>query len=189
MRKLAALAAAAAFLFAAPVVMFILSVDFAQAQDAVAAVEPGPWDQFWVQVQAPLAAFALAVLGALGSVVSYYAKQLLGANASKAVTAVWQMGTDAAAGYMKTWLANHPDEVGKPLTLDSLPVKAATEFFKASFPKAVAAVEPTDHEIGSDILASFGRMLPGPFGMIAGVAGSTLLKPKTVAKRPAKASK
>ncbi len=146
---------------------------------AVAAVPADPWAKFWADIQGPLVVFVTAVLGLLGSIVAYYANKFLGASGSKAVTAMWQMGTDAAAGWLAHQLAGPlKDTAAQPLSVDHPAVQSAIGYMKDSFPKAIAAVKPSDNEIGRDIIAAVGaKFLPGPLGaIIGGVLGAGGLK-------------
>lgn len=106
---------------------------------------------------------------------------------SRFVADGYDIAAKAAAGWINTQLAVTPQDVvaitemspqGNPIHPLA---NAAVDYMKQSFPEAIAKVEKAtgkklgNGEIASDIFGALGKFLPGPFGAIAGVAG-TLLK-------------
>jgi hypothetical protein len=155
MHKLAAFAAvatiAAAYVTIAPLV---IAPEFAFAQE-VAVVPASPWAEFWAALQAPLLAFATAVLSALGLIVSYYAKCFLGERAALAVNTTYQMAVDQAAG----WLAAKLGQGSAGMAVDpASPVVAeAIRYVRESYPE-VNAIEPVGTILAKDVIAAFGRL-------------------------------
>lgn len=146
MRKLAAWAA---MIVVALLLVPVIAV-MAFAQDAVVITPASPWDDFWRQIQAPLAAFAMAVLTAFGTVVTFYARRWFGDGAALAANQSYKIAMEAAAG----WLA------AKLLTgreMDDALLSEATDYITGSYPE-VSKIEPNLFTVGEDILAAFGRL-------------------------------
>jgi hypothetical protein len=83
------------------------------AQEAIVVTDPSPWADFWAALQAPLAVFVMAVLGLLGSTVSYYARKIGGVQAEKIANGAYQILLDQAAG----WVRGERKE-GEEVTID-----------------------------------------------------------------------
>lgn len=117
---------------------------------------------FTVYLQPVLISIALASIPVLGGVITTYAAKHLGAGTSQVVTNVWNEAAAMAAG----WLNAHRTSTGA-LTVTHPDVQAAVDYFKKSFPDAIARVQPTgDSEIANDILGQFGKMFGG---LVSGV--------------------
>lgn len=126
----------------------------------VSPADAGPWNQFWLQLQPALLTFALAVLGALGTVVTYFASKLGSAQATKAITSVYMTGVEAAAGWLQHKLAESGDPAAKSVSVDSPEVASAIAYFRTSFP--ADKVQPPDSELARDIVAIFAKAIRKP---------------------------
>jgi hypothetical protein len=154
------------------------------------------WQTLWAQIQAPLIALAMAVVSALGVVITTQVKSFLGERAAQAVNAVYQQMADAGAG----WLIAQLHSVAEPVVV-SVPssspvgsasavptgkvivskpaareaVNAAVDYAKKSYPEVVKKLGTGDAELGKDILAAAGKILGGtPAGGIISIVGGLL---------------
>lgn len=188
LKKLAAAGALVAF-------VMLPSLAFAQA---IVAAPPSPWNAFLQAIEPTLITFAGLVLTALGVIITKFVTDHFGASTGMIASQGYQMASDAAAGWLKTFLdakfgaTGTTAKIGEattatvaaPLTIDSPEVKQAVGYMKAAFPDAIEKVKKAtgqpvgDNEIAADILGAFGKLVPGPLGSVAGIVAAAL-KPKS----------
>lgn len=137
------------------------------------------WQTLWAQIQAPLMALVLAVLAALGTVVTATANKYLGSRASQAVNAVYQLAVDQAAGWLHAHIAASAQPVIRTsagpgpsaavptgtLSVSSHAAQAALEsavlYAKKSYPEVIDKLKVPDSDIAKDVLAAAGKMIAG----------------------------
>lgn len=157
------------------------------------------WNDFLHALEPTLITLFVAILTALGVIITKFATDHFGAKTAMLVSEGYQIAIDNAAGWLKTFLegktvtptpvstitAAPPVAATSGLTVNTPAVQTAVAYMKASFPDAIVAVEKAqgglklgNGELASDILGALGKLLPGPVGVIAGAIGS-VIKPKT----------
>lgn len=190
LKKLAAAGALVAF-------VMLPTLAFAQA---VIAAPPSPWNGFLAAIEPTLITFAGIVFTALGVIITKFVTDHFGASTGMLASQAYQMASDAAAGWLKTFLdakfgatGTTTAKIGEapttmvaaPLTVNSPEVKQAVTYMKDAFPDAIKNVRKAtgnpvgDNEIASDILGAFGKLAPGPIGNVAGIVAA-VLKPRPV---------
>jgi len=145
------------------------------------------WNNLLVAAEPTIIAVFGAIIAALGGWITTVITAHFGAKTAMIASTAYQMAADSAAGWLKTYLDSKSGAAGEAtataLTPASPAVQAAVGYMKDAFPEAVAKIAATsraplgDTDIAADILGAFGKLLPGPIGVIAGVA-ATVVKPK-----------
>lgn len=138
-----------AFTLVLSLILALAGVPVAFAEDAVVITESSPWTDFWAALQAPLLAFATAVLGALGIAITGVVRRKFGAEAALAFNRTYEIAMTAAAGWLKARLQGR--------ALDDKMLDEAVEYVLSSYPE-VRDIEPRAKVIADDILAALGRL-------------------------------
>lgn len=160
-------------IFAAAFTVLAVAFAFADPVAVVPAVAPSWWQSFWAEVQAPLVALVMAVFSAIGMIVSTEVKKYFGARASEAANNVYQLMVDQAAG----WLMGYLHLAAAPTPGSAIPVSAlntAVAYAKKAYPDIVSKIDPSDNELGRDIVAALGKMLAKSGTSVSGPVGGLL---------------
>ena len=107
----------------------------------------------------PTAVFVKLVLGALGLVVTFYARRWFGDRGMLVANEIYKIGVDQAAGWLKARM--EAGGVTMAAVVDSPQsslVAEATDYLRRSYPET-AAIEPSTVKMGADIVAALGKLL------------------------------
>lgn len=166
-------AAAAALLLSVPAAAWAeaaaVAVGPAAAPAAAAPVvvaDVSWWQTLWAQVQAPLVTLAVAVMTALGTILTAKANAYLGSRASEAINSVYMMAVEQAAGWLQSHIAAAAKTSADPAksfhvmaNTATSSLNAAVDYAKKSFPDIMGKLDVGDGELAHDIVGALGKIV------------------------------